>query len=275
MGRKLLLINLLMVAAIVLLAQQQLASWSAFQSEPKIVEPPTPTSGLDFGVLQEPSIPLGEFMVITEQNLFSENRGNEPFETGIEEEEKPPEFTVAPQLISVSTIRDEKQAVLKIATGRRGRESENRTVKVSDDVGGYQVGEIGRDYLILRWKEHEEIIQLSREGRASNTRSGRSAGAVKIITVGTAAAAVETTQSEASEEAERGVQMGAVGSQQAGSRRGGGQNNQVGQVGRGGGARGNTAGRNNRNSGRNQAGNPGTVGAGARRPPVQPSRPPE
>ena len=275
MGRKLLLINLLMVAAIVLLAQQQLASWSAFQSEPKIVEPPTPTSGLDFGVFQELSIPLGEFMVITEQNLFSENRGNEPFETGIEEEEKPPEFTVAPQLISVSTIRDEKQAVLKIATGRRGRESENRTVKVSDDVGGYQVGEIGRDYLILRWKEHEEIIQLSREGSASNTRSGRSAGAVKIITVGTAAAAVETTQSEASEEAERGVQMGAVGSQQAGSRRGGGQNNQVGQVSRGGGARGNTAGRNNRNSGRNQAGIPGTVGAGTRRPPVQPSRPPK
>ena len=278
MGRKLLLINLLMVAAIVLLAQQQLASWSAFQSDPKVVSPPISTPGPDFGVLQEPSIPLGEFMLITEQNLFSENRGNEPFDPGVEEEEKPPEFTVDPLLISLSTIRDERQAVLKIATGRRGRKSENRTVKVSDDVGGYEVGEIGRDYLILRWKDHEQIIQLSRESSASNTRSRRSAGAVKIITVGTAAAAVETTQSEASEEAERGVQVGAVGGQQAGGRRGGNaQNNQVGQVGRGGGgARGNLTGRNNRgNSGQNQTGIPGTVGTGARRPPVQQNRPPE
>ncbi len=259
MGRKLLLINLLMVAAIVLLAQQLLASWSAFQNDPKVVQPPTtaPPEG-SAGLVQERSTPLGEFMVITEQNLFSKNRGNEAIDMEPEEEEQPPEFSVAPQLISVSTIRDERQAVLKIATGRRGRNSENRIVKMSDDIGGYKVSEIGRDFLILRWKDYEQMIQLSRE-TASNTRSGRSAGAVKIITVGSAAASDET---------ERSVQVGAVGSQQQADGRRGGQATLGGAAGQR-----NLTGRNNNNQ-NPRAGVPGTVGSGTRRPPVR-QNPPE
>jgi hypothetical protein len=163
--------------------------------------------------------------VISERNLFSPDRTPQAA-VGEEEEEKPPEMPVEPKLLSVFSVGDEREAILNVFKGRRGKQAEKQPVKVGDDVQGYSVSSIEDSYLVLSWKDQDLTIELSDEGVAKKA-ARPSQQAVNIITIGSAGALVETTGASADIEEARGLQVAVAGtagrSGQAGMGRAGAQ----------------------------------------------------
>ncbi len=275
MGRKLLLANLVILAGIVVLAQQLVASWQEFQGVPVIAPLPSRSPELEPPAPPERASPLSQFLIIAEKNLFTQGRGNEPDDADAEAE-RPPDLPVKPKLVSVSSFAGTREAVLEIFEGRRGQNSQRQVVREGADVQGYEVASIDDTSLTLTWKQVSHVIDLE-PYRAQPRQAARASSGVTVITVGAAAAAVETTSPTAEEEEGRGLEVGVVSAQQgrggaqAGAGRGalGGR----GQTGRGTLGRG-QAGRGNLGRGNlgrtQQQGLPGTVGLGQQQRPQQP-----
>ncbi len=269
MGRKLVLANLIILTGILVLAQQMVESWAEFQGTPTVL--PLPARELELSPPSQEARPatLPQFLVIAEKNLFTESRGLEPSD-GEDAAQRPPELAVEPKLVSVSSFGGTREAVLEIFEGRRSQNSERRAVKLGDTVQGYQVVEIQDSSLVLGWQSVRHVIPLE-PPRSQPRQAARAGKSVNIITVGSAASAVETTTPEAAEEEARGIEVGVVSAQQGrapgarGAQTGGGLR---------GGRGGLTGQRGSRGSGRNQTnstrqGLPGTVGFGQPQPPPQ------
>ncbi len=284
MGRKLLLLNLIMLAGIVVLAQHFVAAWKEFEGSVNVV-PSMPKRELTVSVPEppEPIEALAGFLIIPERNLFSPMRGAEPDEDAEEAEEQAPTIAVEPDLLSVMSFGDTREAVLNVYQGRRGREATTTVVRLGDEVQGWEVTEIGDDRVVISWREEQKVLEMGEPTEAPK-RQSRSQQAVNIITVGAAGAAVETTSPTEAEEEGRGVEVGVVGSRAGqqtgrGGRLGGaGQRGGLGQQGVGptGGQPGQLGGSSRGNIGRGGRGAtqqrlPGTVG-GVTRP--TPTRPP-
>lgn len=213
MGRKLLLINILMLAVIAVLSQQLVALWADFQETPSQL-PAVDQRGVD---IENPQplhkvAPISRYLVIGERNLFSAERTAEAVLP--EEEEQAPELVQDPQLISVFSMGGEKEAVLTVFEGRRGRNSSQRNVKVGDDVEGYTVSRIEDTYLVLGWKEEEIVINLAPPSGQPAAPQQAARQAVNVITIGSSGPAVETTTLAAAAEEARGLEVSSVGGQQ-------------------------------------------------------------
>jgi len=245
LGRKLVFLNILMLAALVVVAQNLIGSWRDHIEGLKPIQPVGPPAKLQETGFPERPASLSLFLDISAKNLFSEQRGQDPSE-GLEVEgEAPPKLSPEPKLTSVMTFGEQKTAVLSMAANRRSRSpAEVTRVKVGDDVQGYTVAEIEDDHIVLNWREHRREIFLDPK-EAQPKKSARAAGGPKIIVVGAPAAAVETTTLAAAAEKGRAVQVGSTGQRAgqgggrglAGGRGGGGSGGRGGGLG-GGGSRG-------------------------------------
>ncbi len=220
MGRKLVFLNILMLVAILVLAQNLVTSWAEFVKEQTPLLPEGPNVSFEEARLPEDLEPISSFLDIAASNLFKENRGQD-LSKGLESEgEGPPELNPEPTLTSVITFGEEKTAVLSVSRGQRNRgPREEIKVKLGDDVQGYTVLEIADNRIVLSWQDHQREISLDPGQPQDRKTAPRAGGGPNIIVVGSPGAAVETTTASATEKKSRGVQVGSVGQ---GAGRGGG-----------------------------------------------------
>ena len=274
MGRKLVFLNILMLAALVVVAQNLVGNWQDFEQSQTPIQPVGSDLQLREAGLPERPASLSLFLDIGTGNLFSEQRGQDPIE-GLEDAagESPPELSPEPTLTSVMTFGEKKTAVLSIAANRRSRKpADVIRVNIGNDVQGYTVAEIEDDHIVLSWREHRREIYLEPEP-ARPRKTARAGGGPRIIVVGAAAAAVAKTTLAAAVEEGRGVQVGTVGQTGPGRQGGGRSGGRSGGLGGGGaGGRGGSGGAGN--SGR--IGGSSGLGGGStnRGQPTQQRRPP-
>ena len=245
MRQGILVLNVLMIIGTAVLAERLISGWEAFEETNSLerlgghVEPgqQTPTVVID---LEEEARPFPEFLIISERNLFTPQRGPESEEEAEPEEEKPPVLPMKPALIGVSMMNGERRAFLTVYEGKKSQ-GKSRSVTIGDDVQGYKVSEINDTTVLLTWRDQEVII-FDTKGAPQQASAASKGMAVTVITVGAAPAAVETTTAAASKDKEgRGLEVGVAGAAggQAGS---GGRAASVRQGGMGRGGRGQAGG---------------------------------
>lgn len=225
MRQGILLLNLLLVAGVGLLGQRLISGWRHFQESTRqdvyqrINRSPAPPVAASFG--QEVIRPFNYYLEIDERNLFRpERRPEEEVPGAALPPQKPPPLPIKPTLHGVSTIRGEQRAFLTVFAGKKNQ-GESRTVMLGDMVQGYRVGEITPTTVTLAWNHHTELIDImdARKGKQPKKSASKQAGAgaVNIVTVGSARAAVETVAASVpppEEAAARGAVSGAVPGQQ-------------------------------------------------------------
>jgi hypothetical protein len=200
MKQRVVFINVLILAGVMILAWGFRSSWKGFEQENNlegIIESAMQEEG---GLSPSGVEPIGQpgafsgFLVIADRTLFAENRRPESEEevveepTEIVEETPPPKWSFRPKLHGVFVVRGKRQGVMTVFEGDP-KGGEARNVGVGDLVQGYWVDEIGETIVRLRWGSHEEIIDME-----PLTAAGQPArGTVTVITVGSAPTAVQTT----------------------------------------------------------------------------------
>ena len=184
MGRKLVFLNILLLAALLLVAQNLVGNWQDFEKGQKPIRPVGVDAQLQEADLPERPAALALFLDIGAGNLFSQHRGQDPNEGLEDASEAPPELSPEPTLTSVMTFGEKKTAVLSIAANRRSRKpADVIRVNIGDDVQGYTVAEIENDHIVLSWREHRREIFLDPD-QAQPKKTARAAGGPRIIVVG-------------------------------------------------------------------------------------------
>ena len=222
MRQGILLLNLLLVAGVGLLGQRLISDWRQFRESTqqevyqRINRSPAPPEEESFG--QEPARPFNHYLEIEERNLFNPERrpAQDPAGAAVAPP-KPPPLPIKPTLHGVSTIRGEQSAFLTVFEGKKNQ-GESRTVALGDLVQGYRVGEITPTAVTLVWNDHTVLIDIMDSQKARQSKksaSKQAAGAVNIVTVGSARAAVETVAVSAppAEEAARAAVSPTAGQQ--------------------------------------------------------------
>jgi hypothetical protein len=221
MGRRLLLVNILILIGIVLTARHLTDAWSKFEDEKnpqKILRQVTGDGPREVEVVVPP-LPAGpqpypDFAVIPEKDLFSPDRRPPP-PPGVEQvvAEKPPPLPKPPSLNGVLTNDGKRQALVTIYDQPNNTKGQSRLVAVGDTVQGYTVTEIADTILKMKWKEHEVVLDMfdAAPQQQAAVAKGKSA-AVTVITIGSPSAPVET-----SAVAETGATDDRRGSEPAGS----------------------------------------------------------
>ena len=205
MKRRVVFINFFMLMGIIVLALQFVSSWRSFEGDYSL-ERIFNRSGMgsrDTALLgvepMSPSPPFSDFIVISERNLFAEDRRPPSVEEEQQEEETeaevaeaaPPSWLIRPILRGASNVGG-KVAILTVFPGNRATETTD-TVHIGDLVMGYTVAEIDARTVTLRWRDHEEIIDMA-DAEAEQAASAASVqAAITVITVGSAPAALAKT----------------------------------------------------------------------------------
>lgn len=228
MSRRIFLINLALLGAIVLCAQQLVSGWQEYRAESSLQqvlqgEPENETAELPVLPESEQTVaPFPDFMVIYERTLFSQDRRMEAEAPEQVDVPQPPEFPKRPQMKGLASIGGEPRALMTLFSAANDNGGESRMVQAGDMVQGYVVDEITPTTVTLRWNDRKEIIDImdaeaTREGQTERASDSR---AVNIINIGSAAPAVESSStSDADEgEEERGVSVSAVQGPQGGRR---------------------------------------------------------
>ena len=276
MGQKVLFVNLLILVGVVILALQLVWVWDHFEKSnnleqilQKVGRDTEESAETVFPSMEEVRL-LSEYLVIAEKNLFSQERRPIRSEPAAEEKAEAPRIALGPYLNGVTTVHGQRRAFITVYEGK-AKKGQSKTVEVGDPVQGYTVGEIKDTTLTLLWKDYQKVIDMQDTTRPQQAAAAQKAMLpVTVITIGSAAAAVETTAPEApAAEAQRGVQVGVVGAQgnvpggrQGQGLRAGGRGRRGGQgsLGRG---RGGMGGRSS-SQGRRQQGLSSTVGGSGR-----------
>jgi hypothetical protein len=263
MGRKIFLLNLLILASVVLLARQLTYSWQEYEQSHSLsqVIGEVPAGATVFetprAMALGPAYGPGEYMVIGDRNLFSPDRRPELAPAAAAPVEQPPAMPRNPTLNGVSTIGGNRQAILTSYDPTSQAQS-RQVVGVGDKVQGWTVTEIGDSVVKLQWKDHEKVIDMwDAPGPQPQQMAGRAEAPVTVIRVGAPPAAVETTTPDAVMAEERqGLTIGVAGQAQ------GVRTTQGGAGGLRGGAAGGRGMTGRGRSGMGGASGAGTMGAG-------------
>ncbi len=220
MGRRILLMNLVMLAGLVLLARHMTVQWHDYERTHNVqrivdqtpVREVSATASADRGSLQSVP-PITDFLVIGEKSLFNPERRPDVPDAEAQEADQAPPIQRKPNLTSIMTIAGKRQAVLNVF--EPGSQSPVRKiVSVDDQVQGWTVGEIGASSVTLNWKTQEMVIDMSDSPAAQPKQIASAMAPVTVIKVGSAFEAVETTtpETQAADES-KGVTVGVVGGQ--------------------------------------------------------------
>ncbi len=237
MKRRVVLINVLFFAGVLIFATWFRSAWESFEqvhnlegiieSAQQEGESASPSRVEPMGQAE----PFSQFVVVSQKTLFAENRRPpaEEVEVVVEDPvvivEEPPKWTARPMLHGVSAMRGRREGIVTVFEGNQ-KTGELRNVRVGDLVQGYWVDEIGETTLTLRWGSRDEIIDMA-DARKPAGAGQPASGKVTVIQVGSAPSAVQTTASKGAAQQGSGLEVSVVG----------------GASGQGGGAQGGAAGR--------------------------------
>ena len=226
MGRRLLLINVLILVGIVVLARYVTNAWQTFEDTQNLSSVLGPVRGghtqdasIEVPPPPEPPLAFPDFTVIAEKDLFMPERHPAPVEeTKIVQ---PPPMPKNPSLNGILNNGGKKQALVTVFEGNNPKGT-SRQVNVGDDIQGWTVSEIADTTMKLSWQDQEKLIDMfdaTPQQQAAVPPKNASA-AVTVITIGSAAAPVETNAGSESPADERpGVQVGTAGGQGAAGQR--------------------------------------------------------
>ncbi len=237
------MVNVLILVGIVVLARYVTNAWYNFEETQNV---PSVLVNLPKGTQTEVSVPPPPdppqaypiFTVIAEKDLFMPERRPAPPPDQVQVE-KAPALPKPPSLNGVLNNGGKKQALITIFEANNPRGA-SRQVSIGDDVQGWTVSEIADTTMKIRWKDEEKLIDMfdvSPQQQAA-VPPNRTSAAVTIVTIGSAAAPVETTASAeaAGDERRGGLEVGVAGGQAGPGQRGGqgqGQGMRSGDTGRG------------------------------------------
>ncbi len=220
MKRRVVLINLLIFAGVVIFAARFRSVWESFEQEHNlegIIESaqqeegsPGPSPVKPMGQAE----PFSNFVVVSEKTLFAEGRRPESEEEVVVEEptvvvEEPPKWAARPMLHGVSAVGGKRLCVVTVFEGDQ-KTGELRNVQVGDLVQGYWVDEIGETTMRLRWGSRNEIIDMADATKPAGAEQP-TPGQVTVIQVGAAPSAVATTTSSANQQQGSGLEVSVVG----------------------------------------------------------------
>ena len=276
-GRKILLLNLLILAGILVCTQQLISGWQRFEASQNLDQVMRDLLSKPNLVTEESSDLVAQaelqhdFLVITDRDLFRPDRRPESVDEAEAGPETAPEFPKKPKMSGVTERDGQRLALLTIFNTPKGS-GETSEVGLGAVVQGYVVTEITDTTLTLTWNDQNVIVDML-DSEPSPTKKiappGKQAASLNIIRIGSKVAAVETTSPEAPKEEARGLQVGVVGNQQTGATRG--RSGLAG--GRGVAGRGGMSGRAGSGLGRGSQGLGSTIGGmgrpGNTRPPNQ------
>ena len=223
MKRRVVLINVLIFAGVVMFAARFRSNWESFKQEHNL-------QGIIVSAQQggeSPSLspvkpmgrpgPFSEFVVVSQRTLFAESRRPQPEEGEVVVQdpglvvEEPPKWAARPMLHGVSAVGGKRQGVVTVFEGNQ-KQGELRSVEVGDLVQGYWVDEIGETTISLRWGDRDEIIDMADATKPAAAGRSGAAGKVTVINVGSAPSAVETTTSRGAAQQEgSGLEVSVVG----------------------------------------------------------------
>ncbi len=260
MAQKLLLANLILIAALAGMTMYLVAGWSEFEEENRpetlVVSKPVPESSPEpvSASLRRDYVDL---IVVSERNLFSpERRPENPAGDEGEEDDTPPPLTKQPILHGTARVGGERTAYITTFRGR-SKSGTRSEVRIGDIVQEYEVSEIEPSSMTLRWNTHEVVIDKTNAPAKVQRPSRGTRAAVNIVTIGSAAAAVETTVSSVSEELQQqGLVVSSAGQGAGGRNAGRGAGLRGGRQGQNSLGRGAAGGNNRVNSGRQQGRQP-------------------
>jgi len=232
------IINLLILCGIIGLGAHHVSGWESFQEVNSLRQL---VSASDERVASVQSFspgaalqgqPFSDFMVISEKNLFAEDRQPEAVEENGEEggessvEETPPKWASRPLLHGVSLMEGKKQAMMTVYERRssKGIEGDFKSLKEGSTVQGYRLAEIGETTVTLKWKDISEVIEMSDAISAAAKpapKAGSQTVAVKVVKVGSALPFVSKTGVRATDQQESsGVEVAVVSGQGSGAQGG-------------------------------------------------------
>ena len=227
MKRRVVLINVLIFAGVVIFATHFRSAWESFE-QGNSLEGIVATAQQNGGRAGPSSVksmgrpgPFSEFVVVSQRTLFAESRRPESQEEEVVQDpglvvEEPPKWAARPMLHGVSAVGGRRLGVMTVFEGNQ-KTGELRNVEVGDLVQGYWVDEIGETTIRLRWGDRDEIIDMA-DATKPAAAGKRAAGKVTVINVGSAPSAVQTTSAAAQQEGS-GLEVSVVG---ASAGRGGG-----------------------------------------------------
>ena len=229
MKRRVVLINVLIFAGVVIFATRFRSAWESFE-QGNSLEGIVATAQQNGGRAGPSSVesmgrpgPFSEFVVVSQRTLFAESRRPESQEEVVVQDpglvvEEPPKWAARPMLHGVSAVGGRRLGVMTVFEGKQ-KQGELRSVEVGDLVQGYWVDEIGETTIRLRWGDRHEIIDMA-DATKPAAAGKRATGKVKVIKVGSAPSAVQTTTSRGAAQQEgSGLEVSVV---SAPSGRGGG-----------------------------------------------------
>lgn len=215
------MVNVLLLVGIIVLAKYTSDAWQEFEGTQNVravlagakrgqplevsVKAPSPP---------EPPLAYPEFTVIPEKDLFMPERRPSEIQTEVVAEKAPP-LPKPPSLNGVLNNDGKKQALITIFEGNNPK-GQSRIVSIGDDVQGYTVTEIAETTMKMQWNDQEVLIDMfaSSPQQQAAAPAAKKAAAVTVITIGEAAAPVETVTAEAAVlEERRGIEVGTAGVQ--------------------------------------------------------------
>ena len=207
MKRRVVLINVLIFAGVVIFATRFRSAWESFE-QGNSLEGIVATAQQNGGSAGPSSVesmgrpgPFSEFVVVSQRTLFAESRRPESQEEVVVQDpglvvEEPPKWAARPMLHGVSAVGGRRLGVMTVFEGKQ-KQGELRSVEVGDLVQGYWVDEIGETTIRLRWGDRDEIIDMADATKPAAAGRRGAAGKVTVINVGSAPSAVETTSAAA------------------------------------------------------------------------------
>jgi hypothetical protein len=203
MKRRVVLINVLIFAGVVIFATRFRSAWESFEQGNSLegIVATAQQNGGSAGPSPVESMgrpgPFSEFVVVSQKTLFAESRRSESQEEVVAQDpevivEEPPKWAARPMLHGVSAVGSRRLGVMTVFEGKQ-KTGELRNVEVGDLVQGYWVDEIGETTIRLRWGDRDEIIDMADATKPAAAGRSGAAGKVTVINVGSAPSAVETT----------------------------------------------------------------------------------
>jgi hypothetical protein len=173
-----------------------------------------------------------EFVVIPENNVFSESRTREEKADSTSALEPPP-LTQKPILVGVSIVDNQKRAsIIDPSNPAQGRNRRSQTKRIGDVYRGYTITDIAPNHIVLESGARKEIIPLH-EGskrqqggktailstRVVSIGGGTVTGGVPVIVVGASPVSGRTATAPVSASASANILQPVVGLPVAGSQR--------------------------------------------------------
>ncbi len=223
MKRRVVLINVLIFAGVVIFATRFRSAWDSFEQGNSLegIVASAQQDGGSAGPSPVESMgqaqPFSQFVVVSQKTLFAEDRRPESQEEVVAQDpevmvEEPPKWAARPMLHGVSAVGSRRLGVMTVFEGNQ-KQGELRSVRVGDLVQGYWVDEIGETTISLRWGDRDEIIDMADATKPAAAGQG-GAGGVTVINVGSAPAAVQTTGATQRQEGS-GLEVSVVGASSA------------------------------------------------------------